>query len=268
MPKISIIMGAYNCQNTVCQSIDSILAQTFNDWEFIICDDASTDNTLSILNQYKAKYPDKFIILQNSTNMGLSASLNKCLENAKGEFIARMDADDISLPDRFEKQINFLINNSEVNLVSTAMQHFDDSGIHDIVLPVQNPNKYTLRNSVPFFHATIMTYKSVYDKLNGYTVSERTKRAQDYDLWFRFYHAGFVGQNLNEVLYLVREDKNAIRRRTVKSRINAFKTTCIGFKLLNFPRYWIIKPFFLMIFKSLIPFFVIDLYKQYQRKRK
>ena len=126
---------------------------------------------------------------------------------------------------------------------------------------------YTLKNKIPFHHATILTYKSVYDDLGGYTVSKRTNRAQDYDLWFRFYAAGFNGNSLKEPLYLVREDSGAIRRRTFNVRWNAFKTTRKGFKILNYPKYWIIKPFFTMVFKSLVPFKLVELYRKIQSKR-
>ena len=129
MPKISIIMGAYNCQDTVCESIDSILAQTFTDWEFIICDDASTDETLTVLNRYKTNYPDKFVILHNENNMMLAGSLNRCLKVAKGKYIARMDADDLSEPTRLQKQYEYLENNPDMDLVGTFMQGFDDEKI-------------------------------------------------------------------------------------------------------------------------------------------
>ncbi len=266
--KISVIMGIYNCSQTLPEAIDSILAQTYENWELILCDDGSTDNTYSVAQKYQEKYPDKIILIKNETNSRLAFSLNHCLKYATGKYIARMDGDDISVPTRFEKQVEFLKNNPDVDLIGSAMQRFNDGGLHDIVYTPQTPNKYTLRNATPFNHATIMTYKYVYEKLNGYTVAERTKRAEDYDLWFKFYHEGFNGKNLEEALYLVREDKNAIRRRTFNSRFNAFKVTCIGFKLLGYPKYWIIKPFFLMIFKSLTPFFIVDLYRLYQSKRK
>src|SRR5690606_25728597 len=112
-----------------------------------------------------------------------------------------------------------------INLIGTSMQKFNENGFHDVVYGIDNPDRYSLRYRTPFNHATILTYKKVYDKLGGYTVSDRTKRSQDYDLWFRFYKENFSGQNLKEILYFVREDKAAIRRRTFKVRFNAYKTT-------------------------------------------
>ena len=260
-------MGIYNCDSTLNEAIDSIIAQTYTDWELIMCDDCSNDNTYKIANEYKNKYPEKIILIRNETNSRLAFSLNHCLKYATGKYVARMDGDDISVPDRFEKQIKFLKENPDIDLVGTAMQRFNDSGKNDIVYKTNSPNKYVLKDGIPFNHATIMTYKYVYDKVGGYTVAERTKRAQDYDLWFKFYYHGFNGANMQEPLYLVREDKNAVRRRTFKVRYNAFKTTCVGFKMLNFPKRWLIMNFLVMLYKSLTPFFIVDLYRKYQSKK-
>jgi len=106
--KIDIIMGVYNCADTLRESIDSILNQTYENWHFIICDDCSSDDTYSVLMEYKNDYPEKFTILKNEKNLGLNFTLNKCLKECDGEFIARQDGDDISLPDRFEKELKIL----------------------------------------------------------------------------------------------------------------------------------------------------------------
>ena len=94
MPKISVIMGIYNCANTISGSIESIINQTYEDWELIMCDDGSIDTTFDVAKEYQKKYPQKIILLKNKRNRGLNYTLNKCLEIAKGEYIARMDGDD------------------------------------------------------------------------------------------------------------------------------------------------------------------------------
>ncbi len=266
--KISIIMGIFNCADTLPQAIDSIIAQTYTDWELIMCDDCSTDDTYKVAEEYKNKYPEKIILIRNEVNSRLAFSLNHCLKYATGKYVARMDGDDISLPDRFEKQIAFLKENTNVDLVGTAMQRFNDKGKHDIVYGVKKPDRYTLRTAIPFCHATIMTYKSVYDKLGGYTVAERTKRAQDYDLWFRFFYNNFKGENLEEALYMVREDENAVRRRTARVRINAYKTTLIGYRLLKYPIWWLIKPTINLVIRLITPYFIVDWYRAFQSKKK
>ena len=262
--KISVIMGIFNCADTLSAAIDSILSQTYSNWELIMCDDASTDYTYNIAKTYQEKYPDKIILVRNDVNSKLAFSLNHCLKYATGKYIARMDGDDMSAPERFEKQLMFMKSHTDVDLVGTAMQRFDGDKFVDVVKSFENPDKYTLRKHVPFHHATIMTYKYVYDALDGYTVSGRTVRAQDYDLWFRFYHAGFTGNNLPETLYFVRENLSAIKRRTFKHRWNSFKTTKYGFKLLNYPKWWILREFFMTLFKSLTPFWAVKIYRKFQ----
>ena len=128
IPKVSIIMGIYNCADTLEEAVDSILEQSFTDWELIMCDDGSTDRTLELARQYIVKYPDKFIILQNEKNQGLNYTLNHCLKYAQGEYVARMDGDDLSLPERFEKEVAFLDNHPEYAIVSTPMIFFDEKG--------------------------------------------------------------------------------------------------------------------------------------------
>lgn len=264
--KISIIMSVYNCEQYLRESIDSILAQTYENWEFIICNDASTDGTQAILDEYKEKYPEKFILIANETNKRLAFSLNHCLKYATGDYIARMDGDDISTPDRFETELRYLKEHPEIDLVGSSMQQFNENGNLQIVAKPENVDKYAMRDIVPFNHATIMTYRRVYETLGGYTVAKRTNRAQDYDLWFRFFAEGYAGHNLPEALYLVREDMNAIKRRTFKVRWYAYQTTRIGFKLLGFPRRWLVKEFFRTLIKSLVPYRLAYWYRKRQAK--
>lgn len=91
-------MGIYNCAETLPEAIDSVLTQTFSDWQLILCDDGSKDNTYGIAKEYQGRFPEKILLLQNEQNMGLNHTLNRCLQVASGEYVARMDGDDISLP--------------------------------------------------------------------------------------------------------------------------------------------------------------------------
>lgn len=263
---ISVIMSVYNCADTLRDAIDSILAQTYTNWEFVICNDCSTDNTFAICQSYAKKYPDKFVLVQNDVNRKLAYSLNHCLEHASGKFVARMDGDDRSHPDRFEKQVKYLIEHPEIDLVGCAAQRFNENGLNDIYYMDEHPDRYSLYRKVPFGHAMIMTYKRVYDALDGYVVAKRTERGQDYDLWFRFFHKGFQGANLQEALYDVREDDNAIRRRTFKVRWRTYQTTRMGYKLLNYPIRWRILAFLSVVAKSMTPFWVQKLIRKLQAK--
>ena len=266
--KVSVIMGIYNCERTLHEAIDSIIAQTYTEWELIMCDDCSTDNTFEIAKEYQKQHPDKIIVIRNNKNMRLAYTLNHCLEYATGRYVARMDGDDISLPERFEKQVLYLQTHPDIQLVGTAMQQFNENdGNIRIIYKPEHTDKWTLHKQIPFHHATIMTYKYVYDALGGYTVAERTNRGQDYDLWFRFFAADFTGDNIQEALYLVREDLNAIKRRTLKGRMLAFQTTKIGYKMLGYPRTWLIKEFFTSLFKGLTPHRIQYLYRHLQQRK-
>ncbi len=264
--KISIIMGIYNCEKTLPEAIESILGQTYTDWELIMCDDCSTDSTYAIAKKYQQEYPEKIILIKNESNKKLAFTLNHCLEYATGEYVARMDGDDISLPERLEKQINFLNTNQEYQLVGTLMQRFNDEGLADVVETIEKPDKYTIIRKTPFNHATILTYKYVYDILGGYTVAKRTERGQDRDLWFKFFAKGCKGYNIQEPLYLVKEDIDAIKRRTAKSRLLILKTTKIGYKMLGFPKRYYIKYALREYFKCLIPTWLMNKYRKKQKK--
>lgn len=261
--KVSVIMGIFNCEDTLSESIESIINQTYNNLELVMCDDGSTDNTYEIALAYKEKYPNIIKLIKHETNQYLSAALNDCLKISDGYYIARMDGDDISVLDRIEKQVAFLRNNPDCQLVSTAMQIFNENGNTDIQTKKAHPDKYSLKKATCFNHATVLTYKYVYEKLNGYTVSERTQRGQDYDLWFRFFAEGFKGENIDEPLYMCREEMSAFKRRTFKSRFNNCRTMFYGYKLLHYPWYWYYYPV-----KELLKGFVPSglAYKLRQRK--
>lgn len=262
-PKVSIIMGIYNCENYLSESIDSILNQTFQDWELIMCNDGSTDNTLNIAQKYKEMYPDKIIVIQNERNMGLNYTLNHCLSVARGEYIARQDGDDISVYNRLEKEVKFLDDNIDYAFIGTNMIFFDSNGDWGKTSAVNNPTKYNFIHGTPFCHATCVIRKQIFDVVQGYTVDEKLLRVEDYHLWFKIYSKGYKGHTLKECLYKMRDDRDATRRRTFKFRINEARVKYIGFKMLNIPyrKYiYIIRP----ILVGLLP---INLYEYFHRKR-
>lgn len=269
-PKISIIMGIYNCAGTLPDAIESILAQTYGHWELILCDDCSTDDTYEVASRFQRSHPEKICLIKNNINSGLAYTLNHCLQFATGDYIARMDGDDISLPNRLKRQVEYLMENQDIDLVGTWMQRFDGNpgNLAKIITAQPAPDRYSLRHGVCFSHATIMARRHVYDQLGGYTVSERTMRGQDYDLWFRFFHKGFKGCNLQEVLYLVREDTAAIKRRSFKVRWNGFRTTVYGYRLLEYPKHWLVIAFMRTLVKSLTPYWLYSLCQRYKSKIK
>ena len=250
--QVSVIMAAYNCEKTVDKAIQSILAQTYTNWVMIICDDGSTDGTLEILRRYQQDYPDKFVIIQNDGNKKLPYSLNHCLEHVKTELVARMDGDDWSTPDRLEKQVAFLKAHPEYDLVGTGVTVSDGERKLSSIVKTTEPTKETMLRQNAFSHATIMTYKRVYDALGGYSLDPTVLRVEDVDLWCRFLAAGFRGYNMPDELYVILEDENAVRRRTLQARINSAKTRCRGYKLMGFSGWTCYKPY-LIVLKAFVP---------------
>ena len=251
--KVSVIMGFYNNESTLARAIDSIINQTYDNWELIMCDDGSTDSSYIIAEEYKNRLPDKIKLLQNKKNKHLANALNRCLEVATGEYIARMDADDESLPKRFECQVVFLKNHPECILCGTSCFLSDElAHSQKLVSCIDNPNKYTLYKHTPFNHATIMCYKRLYVELGGYSENRNSVRCEDKELWYRFFAAEYRGCNINEPLYKVYENEASVYRRTPRSRWNIFVTNLKGYKLLNYPWYWYYKPF-INLLKIMIP---------------
>ena len=221
--RISVIMGIYNCADTLEEALDSLMSQTYQGFKVIMCDDGSSDNTHLIALQYTNKYPDKFILLKNDNNLKLAPTLNRCLEYADTEYVARMDGDDLCDPYRFEVQLNFLDNHPEYSHVSSSMKLFDENGIYSQGGKVISiPGKNQFKNGVPYCHAPTMFRKSTLEKVNGYTAEPRVERIEDYYLWYKIHKAGMQGYNLKEPLYWMRNDKNAFKRRKFKHRLKVF----------------------------------------------
>lgn len=233
MPKVSVIMGVYNTNNRemVKSAIDSILNQTFEDFEFIICDDGSTDGTYELLKEL-TRDDERCILIQNKSNQGLAQTLNNCIAIAKGDYVARMDADDISLKNRLEEEVTFLETHNEYALVGGNCELFDND-IYGVRKQVEKPQKKDLLFGPPFVHPSIMIRIDILKKLNGYRVCKETLRAEDYDLWMRLYEMGEKGYNLQKIIYQFREDKNAFRRRKYKYRLDEAKIRYNGFKRLG-----------------------------------
>ena len=268
MPKIDILMGIYNCGSTLNEAIDSILAQTYTDWRMIMCDDCSSDNTCEIAQYYVDKYPEKFILLKNSKNMGLNYTLNYCLENSNAEYIARMDGDDVSLPDRFEKQVDFLDNHAEFALVSMPMVFFDENGGWGESKLVEIPQLSDYVYNAPVHsHAPVMIRREALIDVNGYTVDKRLLRFEDFHLWYKLYAKGYRGYNLQEPLYKMRNDHEAYKRRTFSSRIRGVYVQYLGFRLVKIPlKYYYVLP--LKILKDLtIALMPEKLYTYFYKKK-
>ncbi|HHY42509.1 MAG TPA: glycosyltransferase [Thermoanaerobacterales bacterium] len=209
---VTVIMSTYNEEERHLRTaIDSILNQTYKNIEFIIIlDNPLNQNILDILNDYKQR-DERITIIVNKRNLGLAESLNKGLSIAKGDYIARMDADDISVENRIEKQIDFLEKNSSWDIVACNVSVIDENDkviTSDFKVPKNfRQLKRILRYGNPVVHPSVVMKRSVLIKLNGY---RDFPVAQDYDLWLRAVEAGFKIFVLDEKLIYYRIRENGI----------------------------------------------------------
>lgn len=182
MPKISVIMPVYNGERYLKEAIESILNQTFSDFEFIIINDCSSDKTEEIIKSYT---DERIVYVKNEKNMGVAATLNKGLAKAKGEYIARMDADDISLRERFKTQVDFMDKNADIGLCGSWVEFFGEkSGIVRLTTDKKQA-KTDLIFSSCIAHPSVMMRKAVIEKHNLKYKTEY-EQMEDYALWYNF----------------------------------------------------------------------------------
>lgn len=251
-PLVSVIMGVYNCADVMHKSIESIQAQTYDNWELILCDDCSTDNTLAIAQKY-AENDSRITVICNEKNSKLPYTLNHCLKYANGLYVARMDADDVCLPDRFEKQVKILNEHPEYAVVGGSIIPYDEESEKMPRIPKEKPETKDLIGDVPFYHPTIMMRKAVYDDLGGYVISKRTAKGQDMDMWFRFYAKGYKGYNIQEPILKYHESiSDYKKKRNFSAAWGMTQTRLLGFKLNKISPIYL--PFaFKPIFSVLVP---------------
>lgn len=260
---VSVIMGVYNIpsKKILCESIESILNQTYKNLEFIIVDDGSTNETYKWLKEISKK-DDRIIIGKNKHNMGLAVTLNKCLKMSSGYYIARMDGDDVSDINRLKKEIDFLEKNKDYKLVTCNMNCFDENGIWSVKKGPEIIKKKDFLFNSPINHAGLVTYKDVYELSNFYNEKNYALRIEDYDLFMRMFSKNIKMYTIQETLYNYREDKDAFSRRKYRYRINEFIVRLYGFHLLKLYPLGIIYVFKPLIV-GLIPYRII----KFLRKR-
>lgn len=210
-PTISVIMAAYNCSSYINAAIDSLLDQTFQDFEIIIVDDFSTDNTVDLILNYS---DSRIKLLRNTSNSGASFSRNKAINESKGEYLAILDADDISLPNRFYVQYHYLSTNPQIDVVGSFIHEIDSIG--NLIRKAKVPTNVDEVKSSSLFrcsivHSTAMIRRDFFVS-NNLFYNLDFPSAQDYEMWSR---AIFVGKISNIPQYLVqyRRSENQISSR-------------------------------------------------------
>ena len=242
MPEISIIMGVYNQfdKDVLLAAVYSILNQSLTDFEFIIYDDGSYPEAAELLKEVE-RLDERIILIGHAENHGLAFSLNECIHRARGKYIARMDADDISYPDRLQKQRDFLEQNREFSWVGCNIEVFDENGIWGRRRMPEQPQESDYLKYSPYAHPTVMYRAEIFDSNQDYAASKETLRCEDYEIFMRFRKAGLKGANLQEYLFCYRENMDSYKKRTFQHRINEARCRYRNFKAMGilFPKGWI-----------------------------
>jgi glycosyltransferase involved in cell wall biosynthesis len=236
--KATVIMSCFNSSQFLAKSIDSVLLQSFKQFEFLIIDDYSTDDTYEILNNYSKK-DERIKVYKNKVNLGLTANLNFLIKEASGEYIVRIDADDVCKKDRFYKQIEYLDNNPTIGLVGSSCNVIDEHS--NVIGNRTNPCNHSdiIRNLIifnPINHPTVVIRTEI-ALFHLYDTSYRT--SQDWDLWIRLYKNKIKFYNLPEKLIDYRVSSDYLAKKSYRYRFNELKIKLNHFFSFN-------------IFKSLI----------------
>ena len=238
---VSVIMGVYNQHDrqVLRYAVDSILNQNFRDFEFIIYDDGSDPEAAKLIRELK-DLDERIILLGREQNHGLAFSLNSCISCAKGRYIARMDADDYSHPDRLQVQIDYMDAHPEVAWCGCNVRLFDAQGVWGSRQMPEKPEKKDYLKFSPYVHPTVM-YRSSIIRDERYLESRETMRCEDYEIFMRLTKKGLVGRNIQQELFDYREDKNSFQRRKFRYRLNEAKVRCRNFRELGilFPTGWL-----------------------------
>ena len=258
-PKISVIMSVKDGYNTLSKAIDSIINQTFKEWEFIICDDGSTDDTYSLLLEY-AKLDSRICVIRNTKSHGLAYSLNECIKLSKSNILARQDADDYSDMKRFEIQYKFVVEHPQYAIVGTCWYNVDEHGKSIECYVKNNPTARDMIRGGLYLHPSWMMRKDMIQKVGYYTVNKYTMRSQDYHLMMKIFGAGMQTYNIQELLYYYTVDNKTINRFRSWGKVRGLMWIRYdSYRRNSFP-FWsyiyVLKP----LVTNLIPGFIMSFY--------
>lgn len=241
-PEISVIMGVYNQwdRDALRSAVESVLNQTFRNFEFIIYDDGSDAEAAGYIKELE-KLDRRIILIGREENHGLAFSLNACISRSRGHYIARMDADDISLRDRLMVQYEFLEAHPEYAWCGCNAELFDEEGVWGERCMPEIPGDKDYLPFSPFIHPTVMYRRSLFETNGGYRVSPETFRCEDYEIFMRLHQAGCTGYNIPCFLFQYRENQDSFRKRKLEYRINEMKIRYQNFKKMHllFPMGWL-----------------------------
>jgi glycosyltransferase involved in cell wall biosynthesis len=231
-PKISVVMPFYNAQKYIALAIESILKQTFSDFELILINDASTDGSDEIVAKYLQD--ERIIYIKNNDNKGIVYNLNLGLKLAKADIIARMDGDDVSELNRFEKQFDFLQNNSDISVLGSFVKIINSDG--QIIDHRSKPLDWEkIRQQIiiysPLVHPSVMFRKKEVLAVGGYR--EGYIYVEDIDLWYRLSYSGYKISNIPEFLLQYRFHENSTSKKSKLIAKKAFLLRMEAIKKFN-----------------------------------
>lgn len=200
---VSVLLSTYNSEESIAESIDSLLNQTYKNLEILISDDGSTDSTREICKKFQLK-DDRVFLSFNKRNIGLTKSLNNLAQKASGSLIARHDADDISLPHRIEEQILFMKKKKLDAVTTRSLVKQNNKKRPGISFYI--PDKLLINRKNPFIHGTLIIKKNVFQEIGYY--DERFYYAQDYKLFYELLNRGYKVKTLNKALYILNTENN------------------------------------------------------------
>lgn len=222
--KISVLMSVYNAEDYLAQALESILTQTYKNIEFIIVNDGSSDSSLELINTYSAK--DNRIVVVDQKNMGLTKALNVGIKIATGDYIARMDADDVSLPNRFENFLRFIDKNGDIDLYSTPAYIINETNEVQKVIPNffrRNGFQQQLLNYYnSMIHGTLIAKATV---LKKFQYNESFQYSQDFELYHRLMRKNYhISYDNNNISYQLRIHSNSITNTQKPKQLELFKS--------------------------------------------
>jgi yveO len=253
--EVTVLMSVYNANlKELNEAVTSILNQTYKNFEFLIINDGTKNGEKQLIESYN---DNRIRIIDNEKNMGLEKSLNKGIENAKGKYIIRMDADDISHIDRIDKQLKFIKEHSQYSIISSRVNYFDESGIYGTSSRRGEINKKNILYGNPFAHPAMIINKSDIQKIGGYPLY---RRCEDYAMVINMYANGMSGCIMEDILLDYRLDKNNYKKKKTKDRKIECKMKWNELKKLNITFYqrviYSTKPFI----AGIIPKSVMNIY--------
>ncbi|MCR5665895.1 MAG: glycosyltransferase [Eubacterium sp.] len=242
-PLVSVIMGVYNQSNfkQFTQAVDSILHQTMKDFEFLIYNDGSSIEEVNTYIRQLETRDERIRVIESKTNHGLGFALNRCIDQARGKYLARMDADDISHPNRFAREVSFMEEHPQYMWCGSNCQLFDDEGTWGDGTRPELPGTDDYLKYSPYIHPTVMYRADLFEHVAGYDEAKRTARCEDYELFMRLFHMGYQGYNIQEPLLDYRVSRNEYHTRAFKYYLYEGQIRLEGFRRLGvlWPKGWL-----------------------------